>query len=190
MARRDGDNAVVTGLVALLGVGLVVGVLVAGAALGATRLLGLGGGGGGAGTTATAQESMVLPEPVPTEPAAGPLLTLAPVPSPEGLTTGAPVAPPTSAPPAVGITLQAGTTQAGPGDEVTLSGVYPGGEGATLAVERLSGDAWTSFADLTATVRGETFSTFIRTSQPGETRFRMRDVATDVASNEVVFTIG
>lgn len=189
MARRDGDNAVVTGLVALLGVGLVVGVLVAGAALGATRLLGLGGG-GGAGVTATAQESMVLPEPVPTQPATGPLLTLAPVPSPEGLTTGGPVAPPGSAPPAAGITLQAGTTQAGPGDEVTLSGVYPGGEGATLAVERLSGDAWTSFADLTATVRGETFSTFIRTSQTGEARFRMRDVATDLASNEVVVTIG
>lgn len=191
-AGGSGNNAVVIGLVALLGVGLVVGLLVSGVALGATRVLGLGGdsGGGGTGTTATAQESMVLPEPVPTAPETGPLLTLAPAPSPEGLTTGGPVAPPSSTEAASGITLQAGTTQAGPGEEVTLSGVYPGGEGATLSVERLTGDAWVSFADLTATVRGETFSTYIRTSQTGESRFRMRDVATDVVSNEVVFTIG
>lgn len=186
--QKDKGNPVLVGLVALAGVGLVVGLLVSGAALGATRFLGLGDG--GTGGTATARESMILPEPVPTIPDNGPQLTLAPEPTPDLASPGgAAPAPTTSAAPA-GISLSASTTQARPGDQITLTGAYPGGDGATLAVERFTGGTWTSFADITTSVTGGAFSTYIRTSQSGESRFRMRDLGSEVTSNEVTFTIG
>lgn len=186
----DDDRPVVTGLIALVGVGLVVGLLVAGAALAATQVLGLGDDGGSGATSASARESMVLPTPTPTEEPTGPLVTLAPDPE-QSATAGLAPSTPSEAPtPSAAITLTASTTQARPGQPITLSGSYPAGEGATLAVERFVGGTWTSFVDVTTRVTGGTFSTFIRTSQTGESTFRVRDLATDVASNEVKFTVG
>lgn len=188
------DRPVATGLLALLGVGLVVGILVSGAALGASKFFGLGDG--GSGGTATAQQSMILPEPVATPKDDKPQITLAPQPRPGEIspgdgnavpqTGGAPTVTPSAA---TAITLAASSAQARAGEMITLSGTYPGGEGATLAVERLIGGTWTSFADVTTSVSGDTFSTYVRTSQTGPTTFRVRDVATNTASNEVAFTI-
>ncbi|MCY7396917.1 MAG: hypothetical protein LH468_12355 [Nocardioides sp.] len=191
MAADKDRNPVVIGLVALAGVGLAVGLLVSGAALGASQFLGLSdAGSGGTGGTATARESMFLPTPVPTPQDDSPALTLAPEPTPDLAAPGGVAPAPSASQTPAGITLSASTTQARPGDEITLSGAYPGGDGATLAIERLTGGTWTSFADVTTSVDGDTFSTYIRTSQPGESRFRVRDLGSELASNEITFTIG
>ena len=189
MARED--RPVLTGIIALAGVGLVVGLLISGAALAATQVLGLGDDSSGGGTSRVgARESMILPTPSPTAEPTDPLLTLAPDPE-AAATAGLTPSTPSQAPPAAAaISLTASTAQATPGQEVTLSGTYPTGEGATLAVERLTGDTWASFADVTATVRGGQFSTYVRTSQTGPSTFRLRDTSTDLTSNEVSFTIG
>lgn len=195
VARTDGDgNPVPIGLVALLGVGLVVGLLLSGAALAVTQVLGLDDGGSGGGGTATAQQSMVLPTPSPTPEDDGPAITLAPAPAPGaaagdgGVTTTAPPPTPSTAP-ATGITLTSSVTQVGPGERIPLSGTYPGGEGAVLQVERFTGGTWTEFP-VDARVTGGSFSTYVQTSQTGETKFRVRDTGGATTSNEVTVTVG
>ena len=183
------DRPVLTGLLALAGVGLVVGLLLSGAALAGSQVLGLGDDASSAGTgQASAGESMYLPTPSPTPQDTAPQVTL----SPDGATftpaPAAPAAPTTAAAPT--ISLQASATQVRPGERIDLSGVYPSGEGATLAVERNVGGTWTSFVGVTATVRGQTFTTYIRTSQAGSNTFRVHDLATDLTSNEITFTVG
>lgn len=194
MADSENGRPVLSGLLALAGVGLVVGVLISGGALAVTQVFGLGGGGGSStSSTASSRESMILPTPVPTTADTGPAVTLAPVPAPGaaagdgGVDTAAPAPPPVV--PATAITLTAGATEVRPNQEIPLSGTYPGGDGATLQIERLSGDTWSEFP-VDAQVRGDTFSTYIRTSQTGAARFRMRDIANGQTSNEVAVTIG
>lgn len=186
------DRPVMTGIIALAGVGLVVGLLISGAALAATQVLGLGDASSGGSTSRVgARESMILPTPSPTVEPTDPLITLAPDPGAVATSGLAPSTPSQAPAAASAITLTASTAQAGAGQKVTLSGSYPAGEGATLSVERLSGDTWASFVDVTTTVRaGGVFSTYVRTSQAGVSTFRVRDTGTDLASNEVTFTIG
>ncbi|UMG94589.1 hypothetical protein [Nocardioides sp. TF02-7] len=69
------DNPVVSGLVALLAVGLSVGLVLAGVALVATRMLGLGDDGEASADGTGERESLYLPPPAKTT-AAGPVVTL------------------------------------------------------------------------------------------------------------------
>ena len=115
-------HPVLAGLLALVGVGLVVGLLVSGAALAASSVLGLGGGSGG--VSATDGESMYLPTPSDTETPSGPLVTLQP--GEETPTTGAPT---DSATPALPISLSAAQASVRPMEEIYLTGIYPGGDG-------------------------------------------------------------
>ncbi|WP_372735789.1 hypothetical protein [Nocardioides sp.] len=176
---------VLAGLLALLGVGLAIGLLVGAAALAATSRLGLGGDGGEDGQVSS-QQTIYVPKPSVTPEQTGPLVTLQPKPSKstgDGETEEAPE-------PENGIALSAALTNVGPGEPIDLSGVYPGGEGAVLAVQRFSGGKWEDFVDVTTKVSNETFSTYVVTSRTGTSRWRMRDTATDDVSNEVRVEIG
>jgi hypothetical protein len=125
---------------------------------------------------------------VPTDPPSGPLITLEPKPSNEGGEQSE-EAPPE---PEDAISLSAAVTQVRPGEPIDLSGVYPGGEGATLVVQRLEDGKWVDFADgdVTTRVSNETFSTYVLTERTGLNTWRVRDNKTDEVSNEVRVKVG
>ena len=178
------QHPVIAGLVALVGVGLTIGLLAGGGTLVATRVLGLGAD--ATAVDSTARQSMFLPKPEKTTPTEGPssAATLTAAPEPTG-----PVR--TTKTPETGISLQAGSTQVGPMGRIDLTGTYPAGEGAVLQVQRATGpgDSWVDFP-VTVTVSGGTFSTYVQTGRSGPNRFRVIDTDTDQASNEVTITIG
>ena len=177
------QHPVIAGVVALVGVGLAIGLLAGGGALVATRVLGLG-------TDATASDSaggqsMYLPLPEKTT-------ASAPASEPTQRAASEPTGPVrTTKTPESGISLQAGQTQVGPMQRIDLTGTYPGGEGAVLQVQRATGpgDSWVDFP-VTVTVSGGTFSTYVQTGRTGPNRFRVVDTDKDEASNEVSVTIG
>jgi hypothetical protein len=171
-------HPVIAGLAALVGVGVVVGILVSGGALAASSVLGLSGGDDG-GTTSS-QQSMYLPKPSSTESPTGPLVTLQP--GEESSPATGPAAPAT---PEFLISLSAAQTEVGQMEEIYLTGVYPGGEGAIVQVQRFQNGAWGDFATVDAVVSGETFSTYVLTAQTGVNRFRVRDTDSEQVSNEV-----
>ena len=179
----DEGRPVLTGLGALVAVAVVVGLVLGGAALGATQVLGLGGG-GSSSSTASAGASMYLPEPSATAPPTDPLITLAP-----GEQTSAAPAPVESTAPQRAITLSSGQTAVGSMERIDLSGVYPGGDGAILQVERFRDGAWGDFP-ITASVRGDTFQTYVQTGVAGLNKFRVRDTRTGKRSNVVKVTVG
>jgi hypothetical protein len=178
------QHPVIAGLVALVGVGLAIGLLAGGATLVATRVLGLGADATAVDTAG--KQSMYLPKPVKTTPTDAPssVPTLTAASEPTG-----PVR--TTKTPEHGITLQAGQTQVGPMQRIDLTGTYPTGEGAVLQVQRATGpgDSWVDFP-VTVTVSNGTFSTYVQTGRSGPNRFRVVDTDSDEASNEVTITIG
>jgi hypothetical protein len=179
-------HPVVAGLLALVGVGLAVGLLVSGAALAGTSVLGLGESDGT--DTASSNASVHVPKPSPTEEETGALITLEPKPSQSAGDTESEEEPE----PEDAISLSAAVTEVSPGQPIDLSGVYPGHEGATLVVQRFEDGDWVDFADgdVTTTVSDETFSTYVITARTGLSRWRMRDAQTDDVSNEVRVRIG
>ena len=172
----DEGHPIISGLAALVGVGVVVGILVSGGALAASSMLGLGGEDDGG--TASSQQSMYLPKPSDTALETGPQITLQPG---QETPTGAETS---EAPPEFAISLSAAATEVGPMEEIYLTGVYPGGEGAVLQVQRLENDKWEDFP-VDASVSGETFATYVQTAQQGVNRFRVRDTSGPEVSNEV-----
>ena len=177
------QHPVIAGLVALVGVGLAIGLLAGGGTLVATRVLGLGAD--ATAVDSTARQSMYLPMPektTPSEaPSSAPTLTAASEPTGPVRTTQTPE---------TGISLQAGQTRVGSMQRIDLTGTYPAGEGAVLQVQRATGpDTWVDFP-VTVTVSGGTFSTYVQTGQPGPNRFRVIDTDTEQASNEVTITVG
>lgn len=187
------------GLVALLGVGLGVGALLAAVALFSANFLGLGDGASASGGS-TAQESMYIPRPERTTPSDGPLFTL---------DTEAPGSDSSESSDSTDgaedeetdeprkkkseedeeITLSAGQTEVANFEQIDLTGIYPGGEGAVLQVQRFESGSWADF-DATIPVSGETFGTYVQTGVSGVNRFRVLDPETDLASNEVRVRVG
>ncbi len=184
MAESDG-HPILSGLAALVGVGVVVGLIMGGAALAGTRVLGLGD----AATTGgpTASDSLFLPKPVKTSDPSGPAVTLAVTPTQKTEKPGKKKT--KTEAPKKRIALSAGQTQVGSMEQIDLTGVYPGGEGAILQVERFTDGAWEEFP-VTASVSNETFSTYVQTGRTGPNRFRMRDTDTEQLSNEVRVQVG
>jgi hypothetical protein len=183
------DHPVASGLVALVAVAVVVGVVAGLAALIGARAAGLDD------SEPTAQQSggasLFLPRPEPTRGEAGPLITLAP-----GEETGAPrdeTEPEdeesSESPAAKRISLQVGQPSVAPMEQIDLTGVYPGGEGAILQVQRFEGGSWQDFP-VTVSVSDQTFSTYVQTGQGGVNRFRVVDTDSGKPSNEVKVTIG
>lgn len=187
---RDEDHPVLMGLVALVGVGLAVGLVLGGVALGATSVLGIGED----ASTETASDDIdfYLPKPSPTDGPSGPLITLAPSAedgAPES-ETAEPEEETESEEAGQGeITLSVGQTSVGIMQQIDLTGVYPGGEGAVLQVQKFSGGGWQDFP-VTAVVSNETFATYVQTSFQGVNRFRVLDTETDTASNDIKVTVG
>lgn len=186
------ERAVLNGVLALVGVALVVGLILAGVALVATRMLGLSGDDASADAGRTAKESLYLPRPQKTTDS-GPEITLdtddpdVDEPSDEATTERSKPTESESAEEGE-ISLQALQSEVAAGENIDLTGVYPGGEGAILQVQRFEGGAWVDF-DATLPVSNETFSTYIFTGVTGKHRFRVIDNATGTASNEVKVTV-
>jgi hypothetical protein len=171
----DGEGRpVLTGLLALVGVAVAVGLILGVVALVGTKVLGLDGG--ASSSQAAAEHSMYLPKPSKTQtPSSG---SSQPAEKPTRKKT-----------PKTQISLSAGETSVGPMQQIDLTGVYPGGEGAILQVQRFTSGAWTDFP-VTASVSNQTFSTYVQTSQAGVNRFRVVDTDTKLESNEVKVTVG
>ncbi len=188
------ERAVVSGLVALLAVALVVGLIMGGVALAATRVLGISGGGGGSSAAdASEKESLYLPRPVRTT-ATDPLITLdteRPETDDESEAESDEPSESESTSEATkdGITLQAGQTEVSEDGRIDLSGVYPGGEGQVLQVQRFENGAWSDFP-ATIPVSGKIFTTYIFTGVTGENRIRVVDNQTGETSNEVKVQVG
>ena len=180
MADRQ-EHPVLTGLFALVGVGLVVGLVLGVGALAATQVLGLGGSSDSSRTTA--RQSMFLPEPEKTKAPKGPLITLAPGEESQPASKK-PDKPKKSKTPKTQISLSAGQTSVAPMEQIDLTGVYPRGEGAILQIQRFTAGSWQDFP-VTASVSDETFSTYVQTSQNGVNRFRVIDTDTQLTSNVV-----
>ncbi len=183
---KRGEHPVLTGLLALIGVAVVVGLILGGGALAATKVLGINDD-GTADDDATSGDTLVLPHPERTASPSGPLVTLESDPT-SGPETGD-IEESESTKPENLISLSAGQTAVGPMDQIDLTGVYPGGEGAILQVQRLEGGKWADFP-VPISVSDETFSTYVQTSQPGLNRFRVIDTANGATSNDVRVVIG
>jgi hypothetical protein len=188
---NDERHPVVAGLVALVGVGLAVGLIAGLAALVGVQVLGIGNA--GASSQSTDAQSLYLPRPKPTKGPSGPLVTLPGDPSTKA-TEGSEKPKKKDKKPEKQkqeeeITLSASATSVSQMEQIDLTGVYPGGEGAILQVQRFTGGKWTDFP-VTVSVSDETFSTYVQTSQGGANRFRMVDTDTGKISNEVKITVG
>ena len=187
-SRAQGRERPVTyGLLALVGVGIVVGLVMGLAALAGAKVLGVDGDeetGGGGG-----QATMYLPKPEKTAPSDGPQLTLAPGEESSQVQDPSPSETEKSQKPSKAISLSASQTSVAPMEQIDLTGVYPGGEGAILQVQRFESGSWQDFP-VTVSVSDQTFSTYVQTSQPGQNKFRVVDTDTGKPSNEVRVTIG
>lgn len=206
--HQDEQHPIVAGLAALVVVAIVIGVVGGIAMLVGTRAAGLGGS--DSGKSASAGASLYAPNPSPTKVAAASSIKLLPTISATGTATisngdTTESATPTTAPtptstptpvksqqpaPDKRITLQADEPQARPMQMVGISGIYPGGEGAILRLERNEGSGWKTFGIPDVDVIGEQFSTKIQTGHTGQQQFRMRDVDSGKVSNVVTVTIG
>jgi len=179
---NDEEQPILTGLVALVSVALAVGLIVGISALVGTRMFGLGGDSDVASDSA-AGATLYLPTPRETQSASGPLITLAPgEPTPTDTFTEEPTESPSSLEPE--ISLSAAATEVSPFEQIDLTGVYIGGEGAILQVQRLEGGTWKPFP-VTMSVSDATFSTYVQTSRPGINEFRVIDLDTQLTSNSV-----
>jgi hypothetical protein len=188
---NDERHPVVAGLIALVGVGLAVGLIAGLAALVGVQVLGIGNA--GASSQATDAQSLYLPKPKPTKGPSGPLVTLPGDPSTKATDDAEKPKKKDKKPEKQEqdeeITLSVSATSVSQMEQIDLTGVYPGGEGAILQVQRFTGGKWTDFP-VTVSVSDETFSTYVQTSQGGANRFRMVDTDTGKISNEVKVTVG
>lgn len=186
---QDEKHPILSGLVALVAVAAAVGLVLGVVVLAATHVLGLGGD---ASAKSSAGASLYLPTPSATDEPSGPMVTLSGEPSETAGSDHTPTAPPsTSKAPQKKITLQASTVSAASMQLFDLSGVYPGGEGAVLRLQRQApGSGWEDFGIQDVAVSGGQFSTQVQTGRTGPQKFRMKDIDSGKLSNVVTVTIG
>ncbi|RYB94405.1 hypothetical protein EUA93_08640 [Nocardioides oleivorans] len=168
---------VLTGLVALVGVAVVIGLLGGLAVMVGVKVTGIGNTSSSSGSSET-PATFELPRPSDTSTETPPEET---EPSPGGQ--------PSSEAPDTGISLSAPQQSVSAMQQIDLTGSYPGGEGAILQVQRFENEQWTDFP-VTMSVSGGTFATYVLTARTGENRFRVVDTDSDAISNEVTVTVG
>ena len=197
--KQGGQHPIAAGVTALVAVAVGVGLIVGFGMFVGVNIIGLGSGetAGDQATDPDAGASLYAPPPKPTKTASGPAITLnaSPTSTPEKQGASVSTSPSPSKtvaarPMKKEITLQAGTVAAKPMERIDLSGIYPGGEGAILRLERNDGQGWEDFGIPDVPVRGEQFSTVIQSGRVGKHEFRMKDVDTGTYSNPVTVTIG
>jgi hypothetical protein len=187
---RAGDgHPIAAGLAALVGVAVAVGLILGLVVLAGTQVLGLDGG--ASNEQAGSGRSLYLPPPEKTPTPKGPQITLAPGQDSSDHAGGKKPGKEPSASKSTRkqIALSASTTSASPMEQFNLTGVYPGGEGAILTVQRFQDGSWQDFP-ATGSVSGEAFQIPVQTSQPAVNRFRVVDSDSGLASNEVRVRIG
>jgi hypothetical protein len=188
MARDDDEDVpwtrqLAVGAGVLVAVALVIGGVMSVVALGAAKVTGLGG----AHASATARPSLYFPSDDPTTtPETFPDPNGSDEPSPSPSSSASPSAKPTQKTRA--ITLQAFPQQVPPNERINLTGVYQGGEGARLQVQRFE-NGWVDFP-VSTSVSGGAFTTYIYTGRSGPNRFRVIDKEADKASNPVRVRVG
>lgn len=175
------ENPVASGLIALVAVAAVVGLLAGISVLVATRMLGVGEGGGDGSADPAGRQSMYLPDPVPTQRASGPLITLAPTGTdPLSTETLAPVETTpieTRSPEQAQLVLTATPLAVASGEELMLSGTYLGGEGSVLDIwYSVPGVGWSEFP-LDVYVSGGIFQTYVQTYKTGDIQWQVRDAS-------------
>ncbi|MFE6510701.1 hypothetical protein ACFVDI_09395 [Nocardioides sp. NPDC057767] len=197
--KQGGQHPIVAGITALAAVAVGVGLIVGIAMFVGANIMGLGGGdtAGDQATDPGAGASLYAPSPKPTKTASGPAITLraSPTSAPEKQaastsTSASPSKSPDDKPAKKEIILQVGTVQAKPMERIDISGIYPGGEGAILRLERNDGQGWEEFGIPDVPVTGQQFSTVIQSGRTGKHEFRMKDIDTGTFSNVVSVTIG
>jgi hypothetical protein len=170
-----------TGL--LLVVALLIGGIVGVVVLGMLNVLGVGSASGSAGQRPTLYIPDLSPTTSPKAYALPPAATAS---------TTAPSASPSASAkpkkPKPQISLQGFPDHVAPGQRISLTGTYPGGEGATLQVQQFQ-QGWSDFP-VTATVSGGIFTTYVITSRTGPQRFRVVDQASGRHSNDVQVAVG
>ncbi len=181
--EEDPRRTLLTALGAMAGVALLVGL-----AIGVVAVVGLKVAGVGAGADTgidSAPASLYIPDYQPTASASDDLE----LPGTPANESPSPSLAEESASPAQAITLNASPLKVAAGGRIDFTGVYGGGEGRTLQIQRKEAGVWTDFP-VDATVRGGIFSTWIMTSRTGETKFRVVDTSDQKASNVVTVQIG
>ena len=179
------EHPVAAGLIALVGVGVVVGLILGFVVFAGTKVLGLGDGTEESG--ADGHATMYLPTPVKTTASSDPQITLAPGVSPASSEPAA-KSPSATKSPEREITLSASVTETTSMQQFELTGLYPQGEGAILTVQRFEGGAWVDFP-ANGSVAGEQFQIPVQTSRPGVNRFRVVDSDSGLQSGEVRVTV-
>ena len=173
------NRPVLTGLVALVGVAVVIGLLGGLAVMVGVKATGIG-------DTSTSSDDGGTPTtfdlPKPSE-------TSSEIPEPDDAVEPSTGTEPTSEAPAQGISLSATQQSVSPMQQIDLTGTYQAGEGAILQVQRFENGAWSDFP-VTMSVSGGTFATYVQTSRTGPNQFRVVDTDSDVVSNEVTITVG
>lgn len=178
--RMDTENRpVLTGLLALVGVSVAIGLLGGLAVLAGMKVTGLDGTATSSSSDSSASATFRLPKPSDT---ATESVTEEPVEPDPGAETS-------SEAPATGISLSATQQSVSPMQQIDLTGTYQGGEGAILQVQRFENGAWSDFP-VTMSVSGGTFATYVQTSRTGPNKFRVVDTDSDVVSNELTVTVG
>jgi hypothetical protein len=163
------QRQLLVGLSVLLVIAALVGVIVAGIAVKAADYLGVGHGHGGS------TPAHVLPS-------TGNATKQEPTKHPQ-----------TSTPPTHHQTHTISLTETpatvGASAKINLSGQYPGGDGATLQIQRSIGTGpWADFP-VTTHVTGGSFATYIETSYTGVNHIRVLDKATGKTSNVVTVVV-
>lgn len=180
------ERPVVWGIVALVGVGLVIGLM---ATLGATvvvRVLGLQeGDSASAADDSSAEASMYLPTPSPTKESKDASASSG---SGNGKKSGGNQQQ-SQQKAKKAISLSAGQSSVSPMSQIDLVGKYSGGNGAVLQVQRKESGNWSDFP-VSVTVNDGEFSTYVQTGRAGKNVFRMADTDSKKTSNVVTVTVG
>jgi len=172
------NRPVLTGLIALVGVAVAIGLLGGLAVIVGVKATGIGGS-SEASDEPSSSATFRLPKPTDTS-------TVTPA---EETTEPSAGTESSSEAPATDISLSAAQQSVSPMQQIDLTGTYRAGEGAILQVQRMENGAWSDFP-VTMSVSGGTFATYVQTSRTGPNQFRVVDTDSDVVSNEVTVTVG
>lgn len=173
------NRPVLTGLIALVGVAVTIGLLGGLAVMVGVKATGIGDTSSASDDSGT-PSTFRLPKPSDTGSSA---------PMPEESVEPSPGTETSSEAPAEAISLTATQQSVSPMQQIDLTGTYQSGEGAILQVQRFENGAWQDFP-VTMSVSGGTFATYVQTSRTGPNKFRVVDTDTEVTSNEITVTVG